>query len=160
MKYIMKPMTRQEAESISAWQYPKPYDLYNMDGSEEGIQELLEEQYYTVWNEEEQLIGFFCLGSAAQVPIGRTLGVYPHEEGIIDVGLGMKPEMTGKGAGAEFFSSILDYVKQQYEVQQFRLTVASFNERARKVYERIGFTQQDRFIRGDLSFITMMKNVR
>lgn len=44
------------------------------------------------------MIGFFCVGSPAQVPNDK----YTYSQDFIDVGLGMKPELTGQGMGLYF----------------------------------------------------------
>ncbi|WP_231710683.1 hypothetical protein [Gracilibacillus suaedae] len=46
------------------------------------------------------LVGFFCIGKPAQVPAGFKVGAY--QEGFVDIGIGMKPELTGRGNGSSF----------------------------------------------------------
>ncbi|OCA88680.1 hypothetical protein A8F94_24045 [Bacillus sp. FJAT-27225] len=146
-------MNEQLAKEIINWRYEPPYDLYNGDGSQEGIQELLETPYYALVDIKGGLIGFYCMGASAQVPAGRELGAYP--EGYIDVGLGMNPSLTGKGRGRSFFSYILKNL--ELHGKPFRLTVASFNKRAARLYETFGFQEACRFYRGPIEYIVMTK---
>ena len=57
----------------------------------------------------------------------------------MDVELGMRPDLTGRGLGAEFVLAVLRFSKDDYSPPTFRLTVAAFNLRAVRMYERVGF---------------------
>ena len=58
---------------------------------------------------------------------------------VITIGLGMRPDLTGKGSGKNFFIFILESIKNTFPEKKMRLTVAEFNARAIKVYESTGF---------------------
>lgn len=58
---------------------------------------------------------------------------------MLDMGLGMKPILCGKGYGYAFAKSGLDFAKGNFNIKQIRLTVAIFNTRAIRFYEKIGF---------------------
>ncbi|WP_409273240.1 GNAT family N-acetyltransferase [Neobacillus sp. SCS-31] len=156
MDLIVDNMSEHYASQIVCWNYEPPYDFYNSSASPEGIKELMEQPYYAVLDPYGELIGFFCIGESAQVPAGKKFGAYL--EGFIDIGLGMKPELTGKGLGFTFFSRILDYVYCSVPGIPLRLTVASFNERAVGLYRKAGFEELMRFYRGPVEFIVMTKN--
>jgi RimJ/RimL family protein N-acetyltransferase len=59
--------------------------------------------------------------------------------GVLDFGLGMKPELCGKGHGYAFVNLGLDFAGNTLNAKLIRLTVAAFNSRAIRVYESIGF---------------------
>ena len=65
-----------------------------MDGSDDSIYEILNEKYFSVTDKENNLIGYYCFGVAAQVPAGNKFGVYNCKENI-DIGLGIKPNLCG-----------------------------------------------------------------
>jgi [ribosomal protein S18]-alanine N-acetyltransferase len=155
MQLAVKRMKEEYAKQILTWKYEAPYDLYNNEESSESLNELLENPYYVVLNTDETLIGFFCIGSAAQVPFGNTVGAYTED--ISDIGIGMNPTLTGKGFGAEFFSFILSYILEIYKVNSLRLSVAAFNQRAIHLYTKLGFVKEMEFSRGSIEFITMVK---
>ena len=89
-------------------------------------------------------MGYFCFGEDARVAAGRRLGVYEHEAAP-DVGLGMRPDLTGRGFGEDFLRAGLRLARETYSPQAFRLTVATFNRRAIRVYEKAGFRAVETF---------------
>ncbi|KZE37256.1 hypothetical protein AV656_11855 [Bhargavaea cecembensis] len=148
----IRPMSEREAQEITEWAYPPPYDLYNLNG--EGADELM--GYQAVF-EDNRLIGFFCTGAEARVPAGYGAGAYPEGDEIIDIGLGMKPERTGQGKGPEFFKLILDHLRLTRSPLAFRLTVADFNKRAIRLYRKAGFRETGSFRREGTRFLVMAK---
>ncbi len=151
-------MTKFWAEEILSWKYEHPYDFYNDSNMKESMQELLEEPYFAVLEDSGELIGFYCTGTSAQVPLGYLYGVY--QEDCLDIGLGMKPELTGKGEGASFIRYILEQVKILYKFSCIRLTVAAFNERAIKLYERLGFRKTFMFTGEEMTFYVMAIKIK
>ncbi|WP_253905416.1 GNAT family N-acetyltransferase [Bacillus sp. THAF10] len=155
MKLIFKEMTKEHAENILMWKYEIPYDFYNNDVTEENIFEMMNGNYRCFLNEEDEIIGFFCIGEAARVPAGHPLGIY--KEVATDIGLGMNPKLVGKGHGVLFCQHVLDQVQKIELGSPLRLTVASFNKRATHLYEELGFKKKDTFHKGTVEFITMVK---
>ena len=150
----IKKMQIKYAKQIANWKYETPYDLYNLDNTKETVFEMLNNSYFVVIFQNE-LVGFYCCGMSAQVPIGHEYQAY--EENMIDLGLGMKPSWTGKGNGKRFIATILDDIQRKQGSVPIRLTVANFNERAIRLYENAGFVKKDHFHRGEMKFITMIK---
>lgn len=137
------------------WRYPAPYDFYHLPNTEDVLSALMNDMYYVVVDEQEDIIGFFCTGNEAQVPSGNTIGAYVED--CIDIGLGMKPVLTGKGLGKVFFGFILDQI--QVEEMPLRVTVATFNNRAIHLYEKFGFVKQHTFMSPVGQFVTMRRGV-
>jgi [ribosomal protein S18]-alanine N-acetyltransferase len=155
MRLSIKEMNDGFAREILNWKYSPPYDLYNNEFSKEALAELLEESYYAIVSSEGELIGYFCTGKTAQVPIGSQFGAYSKD--LLDIGIGMKPALTGQGYGSEFFRFILAYIADTTPYKSLRLTVADFNRRAIFLYEKHGFVKDLEFNRGETKFITMIK---
>lgn len=155
MQFFIRNMTEYLAIEVLSWKYEAPYDFYNNDLCSENIRELLEQNYYAVVNENDQLIGFFCIGSSAQVPIGSKFGAYLEDH--VDIGLGLKPELTSKGYGYSFITYILKYIFENYQEKTIRLTVAKFNKRAISLYEKLGFNKKIEFSNNSAAFMTMVK---
>lgn len=108
--------------------------------------------YYTIADASGDLVGYCCFGPDAQVGGGDYTAC------ALDVGLGMRPHLTGQGRGLAFFSAILDFGRRTFAPQAFRVTVAAFNQRALRVYEKAGFRATQTFRRdGDgLPFVILI----
>ncbi|MEK5428424.1 GNAT family N-acetyltransferase [Cytobacillus sp. FSL R7-0680] len=120
-------MSQQEAEEISlTWQYDAPYDFYNMEEDEEDLVAFLDEkergEFVFSVKDEEELIAFLMIEQ-----MGDSM----------DLGLGMRPDLTGQGKGATFLKAAMCFLRKNYE--QMTLSVATFNKRAIKLYKRVGF---------------------
>jgi [ribosomal protein S18]-alanine N-acetyltransferase len=132
-KYVsIKKLSQQNAIQLCKWKYDHPYDLYNLD--ENDINTILNEPYYEVLDKSGELIGYFCFGKEAQVP------GWKYDNSSLDIGLGLKPNLTGQGKGAFFVQQGINYAISAFNNNKIRLTVASFNKRAIKTYNKLGFT--------------------
>ena len=80
---------------------------------------------------------------------GMLKGFYEfsfHEEQgekVMEIGLGMRPEETGKGMGLKFVNAGISYARSFYHYERGTvvLLAADFNRRAIKTYERAGFVR-------------------
>ncbi len=166
MQFTFTLMNETEAREVRAWHYAEPYTIYSMDAGpeEEVISELLERRspHYTVRDEAGELVAYFCFGTSAQVWANETPSLY-SEDATIDIGVGMRPDLTGKGLGLPMINAALDFARVTFQPRHFRLFVLTFNERAIRVYERAGFarvrvfTQQN--IYGTRDFLEMKREV-
>lgn len=156
MPLRINKMTEKYAIDVLCWKYERPYDFYNNVLTSNAILELIGSNYYVVLDNHYELIGYFCIGLPAQVPIGDQFHAY--EEECMDIGIGMKPELTGKGNGSRFFSAILEFIQETHQGIDLRLTVAAFNKRAIRLYENMGFVKQMHFKnKEDTEFIVMKR---
>lgn len=159
MPLIIKPMNNDEATQVSKWIYGEPYSIYSMDEDDDSINELMNGYYFSVLDEADNLVGYYCFGESAQVPAGNQFGVYDSAD-MTDIGLGLKPDLCGHGLGLEFLSNGLDFARDTLSAKGFRLTVATFNKRAIKTYQRAGFKKVNSFERasenGNLEFWVMV----
>jgi ribosomal-protein-alanine N-acetyltransferase len=155
----IQPMRKNEATVVSGWKYEHPYSFYNMESNAETIAELLDGSYFSVSNEKSELIGYFCFGPNAQVPGGHVHDLY-KDEGALDIGLGMHPDLTGRRLGLRFLNEGLAFARKTYNVEAFRLSVATFNHRAIAVYEKAGFRPVQTFMsktkNDETEFLLMM----
>lgn len=163
MKMSIKSMNYDEANQISKWIYEEPYSIYSMDGSYDCIDELLNGKYFLVVDKENTIIGYYCFGESAQVPVGNKFGVYNCKD-IVDIGLGIKPNLCGQGLGLKFLCNGLNFAKNKLSAKKVRLTVATFNQRAIKTYKNAGFEKMYSFERvsdiGKIEFWVMIKDIR
>jgi [ribosomal protein S18]-alanine N-acetyltransferase len=121
-------MREEEAQRIATWRYEPPYSFYDADADAADLALLLgresrEGRYFSAFS-EDALIGFFDLKSDGD---------------DVTIGLGLRPDLTGRGLGLPFVEAGMAFAREQFAPSRFRLSVATFNERAIRVYERAGF---------------------
>ncbi len=147
--YNFTPMTEDDARAIMTWRYTDPYGVYNIDGDGDDPDEVLAEfldrrsPYFAVRNLDVDpsgaVVGFFCYGASAGVTFGEHEPYLYNDDGSLNGGLGMRPDLTGRGLGAAFTQAGVAFAKEQYHPAFIRFYVLPFNERAIRVYERVGF---------------------
>ncbi|HEX8996363.1 MAG TPA: GNAT family protein [Ktedonobacterales bacterium] len=175
MTFSFTPMTEADARSILAWRYEPPYTTYNapdaaLESSSDYLRELLDTRspHFAVreagndaGDERAEPIGFFAYGSGCEVggDVGEPYLTRP--DGSLTIGLGLRPDRTGRGTGLALVEAGLAYARDHYAPTRFRLYVYEWNERAIRVYERAGFTRVgERRVaapEGERVFIEMMR---
>jgi [ribosomal protein S18]-alanine N-acetyltransferase len=148
--YRFHQMDDADAHEISGWRYDPPYDFYDRDADPEDLAELRDperrENVYFSVRDGERLVGFFQ---------------FEQKDDVVDVGLGLRPDLTGKGLGSEFLRSGLEFAKGRFGPVRFTLSVAAFNDRAVAVYERAGFRRGEGFVHetngGEHEFLSMWR---
>ena len=125
----IKKMEQSEALEIAErWKYDGEYAFYDMMADPEDYEEIVTPEkrgnrYFSVFDGDD-LTGFFCV----------------EQDGAdVEIGLGLRPGLTGQGRGKAFLEEILRFVRENYSFEKIKLDVVSFNQRAIKVYERAGF---------------------
>jgi RimJ/RimL family protein N-acetyltransferase len=99
---------------------------------------------------------------AARDEDGALIGFYffqPWDDGLF-YGLGLRPDLTGRGLGGQFVLAGLEFSRRRYGRRRVVLYVAAFNERAIRLYRRLGFTETGRHTQtfsgyGAVEFIDM-----
>lgn len=132
------PMHREHARVVCSWRYNPPYNIYGwlpweqMEalGVEFGDPDLREEQYVSILNAENVLCGFAQL--------------FPME-GVVRLGLGMRPDLCSQGLGKSFVEAIVSAAQQRNPQDVIDLEVLTWNERAIRVYEKSGFEITDTY---------------
>jgi ribosomal-protein-alanine N-acetyltransferase len=129
VKLAVHQMTQADAEEIAAWRYEPPYSFYDATADADDLRLLLdaesrEDRNFSVFDEGAALVGFF---------------EYKPRGADVEIGLGLRPDLTGRGLGLEFVEASLAFGRERFRPETFRLAVATFNRRAIRVYERAGF---------------------
>jgi [ribosomal protein S18]-alanine N-acetyltransferase len=130
-------MSQKDAELVATWKYDGIYSFYNAENDKEDLEELLNESdrgdnYYSVHTTFNELIGFFTFTRS-----GNT----------IEMGLGLAPPLTGNGLGLEFVNKGIHFIESHYSnINKVVLSVATFNKRAIKLYEKVGFSCTSNFM--------------
>jgi RimJ/RimL family protein N-acetyltransferase len=144
MKLTIREASDATHRALAGWRYPPPYDFY--DGDVDPV--LNPERFFEARDEDGDLVGFYY---------------FEPKPPDLDYGLGLRPELTGRGLGLDFFLAGLAFARERYRPRRVLLHVAAFNERARRVYERAGFRVVSSHVRtferfGELPFLTMAQD--
>jgi [ribosomal protein S18]-alanine N-acetyltransferase len=132
-------MTPAYARDIVTWRYDPPYDCYDMTAADPAYLTEPAAGFFALVD-ADRLIGFRSFGSDGQVPGGR------YDASALDTGGGLRPDLTGKGLGREAIEAGLDFARQRFAPAAFRVTIASFNLRAQRVVESLGFRAAGSFL--------------
>nr|WP_242025618.1 GNAT family N-acetyltransferase [Leptolyngbya sp. FACHB-36] len=148
-------MNENTARAVLKWQYEPPYDFYNNSELEElsSLQHLLNPRnaFYSL-EETDSLVAFCSFGPDGQVTGGD------YQDQALDIGMGVRPDLTGCGNGNRFATAVLEFADSLFAPAAFRVTIAAFNQRAIRVWQKLGFEQQQSFKRNDgVSFIVLMR---
>ena len=126
----VRPLSAADGQAISVWRYPgrdSTYNVVEMYSSEQGVWAV---------ERESELVGYCCFGPEARVP-----GV-DEEEGTLDVGYGMAPDLVGHGLGRSFVGAILDFALAEFSPKRFRLLILSWNLRSSQLARALGFEEE------------------
>lgn len=142
----VRPLTETDSEVIATWRYPGRYSTYDPD------EPVTPERGFWAVEHEGELIGYCSFGQAARVP-GAV-----EEEGILDVGYGMRPDLMGRGLGRDFVGAILDHGTREFSPQRFRLLILEWNERSRRAAAALGFQTEDVLRTSGGDFLVMTRD--
>jgi ribosomal-protein-alanine N-acetyltransferase len=157
--FTFQPMDEANARAIPEWRYDEPYDIYNIapDDVEKELRCFLDPQnaYYTITGEHGDLVGYCCFGPDGQVPGGD------YRTAALDIGLGVRPDLTGQGRGLTYVNAVLDFARRTFPPTAFRVTIAEFNKRALRVWQKAGFRPVQTFQRekDGRAFVVLMREV-
>lgn len=150
----IETLSQLNAEDIANnWHYKGIYSFYDMVEDPEDFEEIISpslrsNRYFQVVNDDE-LLGYFCME--------------PLSSERLEIGLGLRPDLTGYGFGLSFILMIEDFILKQQNYKAFVLSVASFNERAIKVYLKAGYLKVGTEIldsnNSKFEFIILKKNL-
>jgi ribosomal-protein-alanine N-acetyltransferase len=123
-------LTDEHAAAISDWQYEFPYEWYDTSNDPRRVELFAHpakrETLRAVVGDDGELVGFFN---------------FVREDDEVRIGLGMRPDLTGRGLAQPFILAGLNYASLEWRPRRFRLWVARWNERALRAYRRAGFRE-------------------
>jgi [ribosomal protein S18]-alanine N-acetyltransferase len=126
----VEPLTEAHAAEIATWRYEFPYEWYDTASDPRRVElfsnAVEREGLRAVVGDDDELVGFFN---------------FVREGDEVRIGLGMRPDLTGRGLAQPFIQAGLEYARAQWEPLRFRLWVARWNERALRAYRRAGFRE-------------------
>jgi ribosomal-protein-alanine N-acetyltransferase len=118
-----------QAAEIAEWRYEFPYEWYDTSADPRRVELFANPARRTHLRavvDDGELVGFVNF-----VPDGDE----------VRLGLGMRPDLTGRGLAQPFIEAGLDYARREWRPRMFRLWVAQWNERALRAYRRAGFRE-------------------
>lgn len=121
---------------VGTWHYEPPYDFYDLASDPHDAADMRDParagHYRAVLGDGECLDAFWY---------------FDWPDGAVEVGIGLRPDLTGRGLGESFLHAQLEYASRKWSPATFRLFVAAWNGRAIRVYERLGFREVGREVR-------------
>jgi [ribosomal protein S18]-alanine N-acetyltransferase len=144
----VRTLTCVDVAAIASWRYPDRYATYDVDDPA-----TLATDHWAV-TEAGELIGYCCFGGPARV------GGAVEAPGALDVGYGLAPNRMGRGMGDRFVTAILEFAREYYAPERFRVHILEWNERSRKVAERQGFAVEATLKTDEGLFLVMARPVQ
>lgn len=150
-KFSVREFSESNAVELCRWIYKKPYDIYNCPDWDTvkyqnwGMSnpDIRKKEFSAVYLQEE-FVGFFRL---------------VNQGDSIMVGLGLHPDFCGRGYGENLLELMKIHAKNLYENLPLRLEVRSFNIRAIKCYQKLGFSEIAQYVKqtpsGSGNFVLM-----
>ena len=139
-RYTLRPMTSDDVEAMRVWHYPAPYEVYDGESDPGDIELMLadigskDRWFAVVGLQGDDLVGFFEFKPADGAQ-------------ELEIGLGLRPDLTGIGLGAAFVEAGLVFARARWAPETFVLDVLPWNDRAIKAYERAGFVRGEEHLR-------------
>jgi [ribosomal protein S18]-alanine N-acetyltransferase len=123
-------MTIDEAVAVASWRYSGDWSVYDLSTPQPIIDHLV--SYRSVASGDE-VVGFYCTGVEARV------ADMAEDPAILDVGMGMHPELVGRGNGTHFGEVVLRDLQAHHPGVTLRVVVQSWNGRSLALTHRLGF---------------------
>lgn len=142
-------MCEDYAKEICGWKYDEEYSIYNLsdwnvvveNGWDLAIKERRESDFIAILL-ENQLIAY-----------GRITKVKEK----VFIGIALKPSLCGKGFGKNVMKLLIRECNNKFPECLVALEVRSFNKRAIRCYESIGFKIKNKYIKD--TFTGMLNSI-
>ena len=151
------PTDEASAREFLHWKYDPPYEIYNYrpEYFEEDLVYHLDpgNHIYSIFRNGE-LVGYCSFGQDACVRGGD------YGEPALDIGLMIKPSLTGQGLGSDFVQDVIRFAIGEFQPERLRVTILESNLRARRVWEKNGFHTVSAFQResDSLPFVILTRD--
>ena len=125
----VEALSDDQAAAIAEWRYEFPYEWYDTSADPRRVELFANparRAHLRAVVDDGELVGFVNF-----VPEGNE----------VRLGLGMRPDLTGRRLAQPFIEAGLDYARREWRPRMFRLWVARWNQRALRAYRRAGFRE-------------------
>ena len=125
-------MKEEYAKQICEWNYDGKYEEYNLPT----YSECKEKKYGITRDDRKDNYIVYLIDNE----VVFYLNMKELEDNKVYIGVGLKPKYCGLGNGNYFLEDSIKEIKKRYPNHTLYLEVRSWNTRAIKSYERLGFT--------------------
>ena len=131
-RIYLSPINSEDIEKFTQWLNDfETTDYIGRSGSEEKANDII--QFVIVTLEDDKMIGTISLNEINHLKRKATLGIFIGDK-----------EYREKGYGAEAIRLILDYGFNYLNLNNIKLDLIEFNERAYACYKKCGFKEYGR----------------
>jgi ribosomal-protein-alanine N-acetyltransferase len=154
MRFAIRMLTPADAAAILGWHYDPPYDVYDMA---------------TDPGDDDELRAAAAVGDPTWCAVddaktGELVGFLDLKpgEGELELGLGLRPDLTGRGLGPSFVEAAMAHGLARWPAPTVWLDVLPWNERAMRAYEKAGFVRGEVYVRrfpngAEVTFLRMTR---
>lgn len=132
-RFHFRPLTHDEAYAVADWRYPEPFSSADPSRDADVLARLLDP--------DEVPRDAYAAVDAASGLAGCLVCRRDHT--ILDLALGLRPDLIGRGHGWSFLLAALIFAKRTYTPNVFRITIAADNEAARYLLQDADFVPMD-----------------
>ena len=161
MDFTIRAFTEADADEVATWRYQAPYDVYDLSADPSLDSEMRDPaRWGATWFAADEaetgtLAGFLELVASESETEGGT-------RVEVEVGLGLRPDLTGRGIGPSFVEAALAFSRERWRPSTFALDVFPWNERAIRCYGRAGFERGEVYVRtfpdgNEVTFLRMAR---
>ena len=139
----VRAMTAADAELVAGWRYDGDWAVYDQPSVSAFLDQL---PLYFVVEDGSGPVGFLCIGAAA-----RVAGM-AEEKDTVDLGLGLRPDLTGRGNGQQFGAVVLRFVEARFPSKTVRAAVQSWNARSLSLTRSLGFVPVGELVTSQVTY--------
>jgi enoyl-CoA hydratase/carnithine racemase len=126
--FRVRQLTIEDGLDLASWSRPGAWHIEDALEAPEP-----DEGYWAVVDSNDVLLGFCCVGAAARVPGA------PPDDYVIDVAIGIRPQLAGRGWSGELGRVAVHYAASVALDRRLRTTVPDWNEVGRHAALQAGF---------------------
>lgn len=149
--YILMTLNEDYAKEICSWNYDGEYSVYNFSDWN-----VVVENGWDLAIKEKRECNFIAILLDNQL---IAYGRLTKNQDKAFIGIGIKPTLCGKGLGKDVMKLLIKECNRRFPDCLVGLEVRSFNKRAIRCYESIGFKIKNTYVKntftGDAEFYYM-----
>jgi enoyl-CoA hydratase len=126
--FRVRQLTIEDGLDLAGWSQPGAWHIEDALEAPEP-----DEGYWAVVDSKDTLLGFCCVGGAARPPGA------PQDDYVIDVAIGIRPQLAGRGWSGELGRAAVDYAASVALDRRLRTTVPEWNQAGRHAAQQAGF---------------------